>query len=201
MELMRNWPSDKRMNIIGPEGKLKNYLFDSNKIPVNYIVKPPRGGALPRSQAAEIQKINDIWAASAGKLPLTWYIESLNQGKAQDLPPAIGDSDTHKAELENIIIEQTSQAPPVAPYDDDGKHVEIHRAAQMETQTRLDAGDESAQATVEAYEQHILEHEASAKQNQVPQVTSPMGVTNADPGGAPIQPQADPMSTVPPPGM
>ncbi len=206
MEHMRNWPSDKRLNVVGPEGRLMNFLFESNKIPVNYIVKPPRGGALPRGQAAEIQKINDVWAASAGKLPLTWYIESLNQGKTQDLPPAVGDSDAHKAELENIIISNTQQPPPVAPYDDDARHTEIHRASQMEAQARLDAGDETAQAEVEAYENHILEHEASAKANQVPSLTPPMGVTTAasnegSPGGASLAPAGMEGMGAPPTGM
>lgn len=187
MEQMRNWPSDKRMEILGPHGRLESFYFDSTLIPERYIVKRPHGGSLPRSQAAEIQKINDIWAAAGGKLPLTWYIESLNAGKPKAIPPSLGDSDSHKAELENIIILQTKQAPPVAPYDDDIKHVEIHRAAEMEAQARLDAGDLSAQAEVDAFEQHILEHESSAEQN-APALTPPPGASPSppmpNPGGA-----------------
>lgn len=190
MEQMRNWPHEKRMDILGPHGKLESFLFKSADIPERYLVKRPHGGSLPRSQAAEIQKINDIWAASAGKLPLTWYVDSLNAGKPMDIPPSIGDSDSHKAELENIIILRTGQAPPVAPYDDDAKHVEIHRPAQMEAQARLDAGDLSAQAEVDAFESHILEHEQSAAQNQVPALTPPPAMPAApgpevpSPGGA-----------------
>lgn len=190
MEQMRNWPSDKQMEILGPQGRLESFLFDSSNIPSRYLVKRPHGGSLPRSQAAEIQKINDIWAASAGRLPLIWYVDSLNAGKPMEIPPSLGDSDSHKAELENIIILQTKKAPPVAPYDDDAKHVEIHRAAQMESQSRLDAGDESAQLEVDAFEQHILEHEASAEANQ-PQITPP-------PAGAMLSPE--PAPSVPSPG-
>jgi hypothetical protein len=163
MEQMRNWPKDKKMEILGPTGKLEGFLFDSNTIPERYIVQRPQGGSLPRSQAAEIQKINDIWSASQGQLPLTWYVDSLNAGKPLDLPPSVSDSDLHKAELENIIIEKTGEPPPVAPYDDDIRHVEVHRAGQAEAQARLDAGDTSAEQIVQAYEAHCLEHENSAR--------------------------------------
>lgn len=190
MEQMRNWPNDKRMEILGPHGRLESFLFDSSKIPERYLVKRPHGGSLPRSQAAEIQKINDIWGAAQGTLPLTWYVDSLNAGKPLHLPPSIGDSDLHKAELENVIILQGRAAPPVAPYDDDARHVESHRAAQMEAQSAVDAGDESMLEVVQAFEQHIVEHEASAKAGQVPSVSIPAAPSPAapTPGGAPIQP-------------
>lgn len=192
MEQMRNWPADKKMEILGPDGRLETFLFNAANIPERYIVKRPHGGALPRSQAAEIQKINDIWTASQGRLPLTWYVDSLNAGKPMNIPPSIGDSDAHKAELENVIIQNTMQAPPVAPYDDDLKHVEIHRTAQMEAQSRLDLGDFSAQPEVDAFEQHIQEHEASAAANQVPPLTPPMGGMMPQPGAAPA-PTAPPV--------
>ena len=199
LEQMRNWPKDKRMDILGPHGRLDSFLFDSAKIPDRYIVKRATGGALPRSQAAEIQKINDIWGASAGRLPLTWYVNSLNAGKPLDIPPSIGDADLHKAELENILILNTKQPPPVAPYDDDARHVEAHREAQMQAQHAADAGDPEAQELADAFEQHIMEHEASARAGQVPTVTPPAGAMLPmppaspgeelpQPGGAPIAP-------------
>jgi hypothetical protein len=190
MELMRSWPKGKRMDIVGPEGRLSTLLFDSSKIPDRYLVKRAHGGTLPRSQAAEIQKINDVWAASGGKLPLTWYIESLNSGKIQDIPPSLGDSDSHKAELENIIISKTLGPPPVAPYDDDELHVSIHRTAQMQAQSRMDAGDEDAQTEVEAFESHIIEHEESARSTAA--LTAQGGQTTMMP--------AQPSPQVPEPG-
>src|SRR5207244_1440455 len=86
MESMRNWPKEKQMEISGPDGSLRAFLFSSNTIPERYIVNAPRQGALPRSQAAELQKINDIWNAAAAigqPLPLDWYVVSLDAGKAQ----------------------------------------------------------------------------------------------------------------------
>jgi len=166
MEAMRNWKPDKQIMIAGPEGQLQAHLFNANVIPPKYMVRPPRGGALPRSQAAELQKINDIWQASRNTptpLSLEWYIESLNSGKAQDLPPSLGDQQAHKAELENIAMVSSLVPAPVAEYDDDPRHVEIHRAFQVPLRALADLGDESAAQKVEVLETHIREHLGSAE--------------------------------------
>lgn len=183
MENMRSWPKEKKMEILGPTGKLETYLFDADLIPPRYILKQPQGGSMPRSQAAEIQKINDIWTAAAGTLPLSWYIESLEAGKPMPVPPSMGESHKHKASLENLIILSQAVAPPVAPYDDHEAHIPVHRAEQMDSQARLDAGDESAQEEVDAFEEHILEHEAVAQQN-APSLSAG--------GGGIVEPQANP---------
>lgn len=195
LEQMRNWPKDKRMDIIGPTGHLESFLFDAADIPERYIVKRAAGGSLPRSQAAEIQKINDIWGAAAGQLPLTWYIDSLSAGKPLPVPQSIGDAELHIAELENVLILQTAEAPPVAPYHDDIRHVEAHRASQAQAQAAVDAGDQSMVPVVEAFESHILEHESSAKTTGTPAITPPgmpgppsPGQEMTQPGGAPIAP-------------
>ncbi len=187
MENMRNWPKDKKMEVLGPTNRLETWYFDADMIPARYILKQPQGGSLPRSQAAEIQKINDIWAAAAGRLPLEWYINSLEAGKPQPLPPSLGEQHKHKASLENLIILSTGQAPPVAPYDDHAAHVEIHRAEQMESQMRLDAGDEAAQVEVDAFEEHINEHDsmAQAMAPELAQAQGGMVQPQANPGGAP----------------
>jgi hypothetical protein len=189
MENMRSWPDEKKMDIEGPTGKLETWLFKKSTIPPRYLLKQPQGGSLPRSQAAEIQKINDIWAAAAGTLPLSWYIESLEAGKPQPVPPSMGESHKHKAHLENLIILSTGQAPPVAPYDDHQAHIPEHRREQMESQARLDAGDESAQEEVDAFEEHVLEHEAVAQQNAPDLAMAQGGMVQAqqpsNPGGHP----------------
>lgn len=201
MELMRFWPEEKRMMILGPQGRLESFIFQNSKIPAQYLVRRPEGGSLPRSQAAEIQKINDIWAASAGNLPLSWYIDSLNAGKPQPIPPSLQDSHKHKAELENLIILSTGQAPPVAPYDDHAVHVETHRSEQMESQTRFDMGDVEALQEVEAFEAHINEHEQMAMTTgpQLQQANAGIVQPQANPGGAPPA-SAEPVPGGAPPG-
>lgn len=198
MEAMRNWPPNKQILIAGPDGALQAFEFNSNLIPPYYLVRPPRGGALPRTQAAELQKINDIWLAAAGRLPLTWYIESLNQGKAQELPPSVGDADAHKAELENVIMAVTGNAPPVAPYDDDARHVESHRAAQIKLKSMADMGDPQAAMLVEVHEMHINEHLQSAQgQAAAPPMGAPLSMN------PPLAPGAPPPTgqTPPVPGL
>jgi len=177
MEAMRNWPADKTILIAGPNDNLQQFFYQANQVPYRYLVKQPRGGSMPRTQASEIQKINDIWLAAKGQLPLSWYVESLNAGKPQELPPSAADADAHKAELENILMAETLQVPPVAPYDNDEKHVETHTAQQIQYQVMADQGDEHAQMVVEVIEAHKKEHEANAASKKQ---------------SAPMQPQAGP---------
>jgi len=76
MEAMRNWPSDKKMLIAGPDNQLRAVVWSQNEVPMEYLVKQPRGGSLPRSQAAELQKVNDIWTLVALK---TCHLRCLTQ--------------------------------------------------------------------------------------------------------------------------
>ncbi len=210
MEAMRNWPPNKNIMLAGPEGTLQSFLFNSNQIPNRYLVHPPRGGALPRSQAAELQKVNDIWQASKGTptaLPLSWYIESLNQGKAQDLPPSLGDQQAHKAELENIAMVGSMQPAPVADYDDHAKHVEICRAFQVPIKAMADLGDEDAADKVQVLESHIREHlsAASAGAGGQTQPVDTIGMPQqgirppVQPGGLPNVPEAPALPNLPAP--
>jgi hypothetical protein len=166
MECMRNWPPNKQMLIAGPESRLQAVEFNSNIIPPQYLVKIPREGALPRSQAGELQKINDIWAADhASKMPtldLDWYVASVNAGKPQELPPNPGDQQAHMAELENIAMITSMHPAPVHDYDDDHTHIERHRAYEMQAQPLADQGDPVAMRQVETLETHIHMHEDNA---------------------------------------
>lgn len=167
MELMRLWPREKQMEIAGPDGVLRSFMFSSNQIPERYLVNIPRQGSLPRSQAAELQKINDIWnaAASIGQpLPLDWYVTSLNAGKAQKMPANLTNVSKHKAELENIAMYHSQQAVPVSPEDDDAAHVEIHAAYKQQFDALVMEGDETAHAVAQALEAHRQMHLQAAQQ-------------------------------------
>lgn len=199
MECMRNWPPSKEILIAGPESRLQATQFNSNIIPARYLVKIPRGGALPRSQASELQKINDIWGADkASKMPildLDWYVASVNAGKPQALPPNQGDQQGHMAELENVAMLMSGHSAPVHEYDDDVKHIEHHRIAEMHAQPLADQGDSVAMKQVETLEIHIQEHEQNAakKGGQTP------GQSNAVPA-APFATMGSPQQGQRPPG-
>lgn len=183
MEAMRNWPKEKNVEIAGPNGILRSFLFNSNQIPERYLVTTPKQGSLPRSSAAELQKVNDIWAAAnaIGKpLPLEWYVESLNAGKPQKLPVSLTNVSRHKAELENIVMLHSEATVPVSPEDDDLAHVEVHRAFQQQIRAMADQGDDKMMKVWQALEQHCQEHLANA-QSQPPQAGGmpPSGQTAA----------------------
>lgn len=195
MELMRFWPREKQMEIAGPDGALRSFLFTSNQIPARYLVTIPRQGSLPRSQAAELQKVNDIWnaAASIGQpLSLDWYVQSLNAGKPQKLPPQLTNVSKHKAELENIVMYHTKQVVPVSPEDDDAAHAEIHGQYKQQFDAMAMSGDASAHEISAILEQHRQEHLRSAEQkNGGGGAGSPSGGPGGQdltPGGQGIQP-------------
>lgn len=198
-EAMKNWKKDKKLLLAGPKDELRVVLWDSQKIPNDYLVRQPRGGSLPRSQAAELQKVNDIWTASAGKLPLSWYITSLDAGRAQELPATAEDANAHKAELENVVMLQTGETLPVAEYDDHPKHIPSHTATMARIQPLADSGDEKAMSQVVALKTHISAHEAaagmSAQENvgaeqavQNPPMDSPQAGQSAIPPIPPVPP-------------
>lgn len=200
MECMRNWPPGKQLLIAGPESRLQAQEFNSNIIPPKYLVKIPRGGALPRSQASELQKINDIWAADrASRMPvlgLDWYVASVNAGKPQALPPNPGDQQAHMAELENVAMLMSGQAAPVHEYDDDAKHVERHRGQQMQVQPLADQADPVAMKQAEAFRIHIEQHD----QNAAKKGGSPSSGQSAAPA-APFATMGSPQQGQRPPGQ
>lgn len=191
MESMRNWPKEKNMEIAGPDGALRAFLFSANEIPERYLVIAPKQGALPRSQAAELQKINDIWAAAIAiqqPLPMTWYVESLNAGKPQKLPTSLSNTSKHKAELENIVMFHTKQNVPVSPEDDDLAHVEIHRAFQSNMHSMANMGDQDGGTVAGIIEQHCQEHLRAAQATKPGQMASDSQTAAPQPGSVGPQP-------------
>jgi hypothetical protein len=58
------WGADKQVFLAGEEERVEAEVFNATKIPSFYMVKVAKGTAKPRSQAAELQKITDIWNAA-----------------------------------------------------------------------------------------------------------------------------------------
>jgi hypothetical protein len=187
IETMNNWPSDKQLLLAGEGNRLRSVAFEAKKaIPAAYLVRPPAGGSLPRSQGAELQKVTDIWTAAlaAGVVVanpqewMEWYTESLNAGQAQDIPTlGMGIEQRHKAALENAVMVHTGQVVPVAPFDDHQIHVEEHDEEQIRLSQALAMGDQSVQTALAALEQHKQLHlqqaALSAQQNQQAGLTQP----------------------------
>lgn len=192
LEAMKQWPSTKELLLAGDDDRLQAAVFNSRRaIPSAYMVRPAKGGALPRSQASEIQKIADLWnaAVTAGATAsdpvgwLDWYKRSLDAGSAEDLPDMSQTaSQVHKAALENVVMARTGQPVPVADYDNAQIHIPEHRQEEGELQQAAMYGDQEAAAGAQAIQQHILMHEQQAQQNAL----------GAQPQGPPVAPGQDP---------
>jgi hypothetical protein len=205
LEAMRQWGPQKEMLVADPddpESRLRATVFNAARIPVGYKVTPAKKGALPRSQGAELQKINDLWTAAvtikvADRKWLQWYDESLDAGKAQDLPLDPTSEQQHKAALENIVMERAGQPVPVADYDDPQVHVPEHRQAESMLEQSVMEGDQTAMGPLQAVRQHVLMHEQQASQNAL---TVGQGPQPGMPPGGPQGPPGAPQGGPPPPG-
>lgn len=221
IEAMKAWPSDKQLLIAGEENALRKEAFDAkNTIPPAFLVKPAKGSALPRSQAAEVQKVVDIgnYAALLGLAQrepdkwMSWYQESLDAGKAQPIPESMAVDQAHRAELENTLMSYGAPAPPVAEFDDATIHIEKVRERQMEVQTALGyavaGGDQQTaqklglelqQLQLHA-EAHLIQAQQNAAKNAQNQAAQAPGVPPQQ-VPPPAGPQAQQPQSAPPLGV
>jgi hypothetical protein len=195
LEAMRQWPAQKQLLIAGDDDRLQAVAFNARAaIPPQYMVRPAKGGTLPRSQAAEVQKIADLWnaAVTCGAVaqdPVTWlewYKRSLDAGACEDLPDMNQTAQqAHKAALENVLMARLGEPVPVAEYDNAQIHVPVHREKQGELQQAAMYGDQQAAVAVQAIEQHVQWHLGQAEAN-----AASTGPQSPAPGGQDVQQQA-----------
>jgi len=160
------WPDNKQLALAGDENRIEAWTFTASRIPDFFIVRVPEGAAKPRSQAAELKKVEDLWAAalnsgSVATNPLAWvdwYRRSLDSGEALEMPAWPGDVHEEKAELENHRL-LSGEPLPAMPYDPPEVHVLKHREAQIQAEI---IGDTHAWQLLE---QHVQEHLAVAAEN------------------------------------
>jgi hypothetical protein len=153
------WGPDKKVLVEGEEGQVAAHVFDATKVPAFYIVRFGKGSAKPRSQAAELKKVDDIakYSIEAGTpLPVDWYKQSLDAGQPQELPEQPTNDQADAAQLENELMFHGNQVEP-RYYDNDELHVQIHRSAQI----RADMADNVDVSQL--VEQHIQAHMAQAQ--------------------------------------
>jgi uncharacterized protein (DUF2384 family) len=188
-DIERYWPQEKMIYVQGDEDQVTQQLFRKEQIPSQYMVRRATGAPLPRSQAAELKKLDAIWAAAVqawvavndGQTWVEWYADSLEAGQPVDLPEAPKDSQQEMARLENLLMRQ-GQQPQVMDYDVMPIHLPEHRQAEDEARA---AGDIAQLARIV---RHVQDHIQMAQQNaaqlaQAQQQPSPLGP------GAPTAPQ------------
>lgn len=164
-DIRRYWPDSKQVLVSGEQNELQARMFSKSVIPDFYVVRPARGAVKPRSQGAELKRIEDVFAAAvqarvADQRWVKWFADSQAAGKALPVPGDPASEQLDKAQLENDLMQQ-GQLPPVAYYDNVEIHVPEHRRAQDRA---LMAGDMD---TFLLFERHNKMHEQQAMENQM----------------------------------
>ena len=197
------WGPQKQLALAGDDEMLDAVLFDATKIPPFFIVESAKGSAKPRSQAAELQKITDIWNAAVISQAvmqspaawIQWYKASIDAGEALDLPSSEVEDPGEKAELENHYLQQ-GVPMPIAYYDIHAVHLPRHRRAQ---DMAMFAQDMQTWQIIEDHCQlHINAATAQAEAQMQMQAALPAPAGPAAAGGAPGPGMASPPK---PPGM
>jgi hypothetical protein len=158
-DVRRYWPEEKQILVSGPEGAVAQQVFERSRIPDFFVVRPATGAAKPRSQGAELTKVDAIWAAAAASGLVTqqpqrwveWYGLSLDAGQSLPLPTEEAGSQVDFAHFENFLM-LDGQDVTVSEYDLAPVHVPIHREAQDQARA---AGDMD---TFNRIQQHVDAH-------------------------------------------
>lgn len=158
-DMRRYWGDSRTIDLAGDDDLAETEVFHASQIPDFAIVKIAKGAPKPRSQAAELKKVEDIYAAAVNggataadpDAWIQWFKESLDAGQPLDLPEVSSDDHSDKALIENHVLLQ-GQPVPVADYDPPDVHIPLHRSAQIEAEL---AGDMLALQTIQ---NHIEEH-------------------------------------------
>jgi len=201
------WGPQKQIQLAGQDDEITAFIFNATKMPPDIFVKVGKGAPTPKNQAAEIQKIFDLFdrSISAGQ-PLSphWLYDSLEQGKALPLPTSPNEAQKEKADIENMLIAKGGVVD-VAPTDNHDIHIAEHTSAVELHLLIPDAHD-----VVRALQEHIQEHEDAKAQSATPGTTAPSlqgGFGAAGGGQGPVAPQtplAPPggggAANIPPPG-
>jgi hypothetical protein len=204
------WGDEKKILVGGPEDRLQAHTFMSSKVPDFYVVRVAKGAAKPRTQGAELKKIDDIWqavVATSSPVSPKWLQDSYEAGEALPLPDIPSDIHLDKAHYENELMAQGKDIP-VAYYDPHTVHIPIHREGQVRAEL---SGD---METWRREETHIQEHLAAAQANaeQNAQMLAPGGPNapaapalpggpaTADAGGSASAASASPGSPTAPAG-
>lgn len=186
-DIRKYWPSNKQIALAGQNHLIEAFTFNSSQLPVDILVQVGQGAPVPKNQAAEVQKIFDIFdrAISSGSpLPIKWLYDSLAAGKALPLPDSPNDVQGRLAENENMLM---SRGIPLQthPSDDPAVHIAVHDTALAAAQ--LVPGMEPF---VQILQEHVQEHEAAMQQQSaaganVPAMQGPMGAQGGAPPGTP----------------
>jgi hypothetical protein len=162
-DIRQYWPASKVIALAGEEDQAEAVEFKGSDLPEFFLVEIAEGQK-PRTEAAEVQLVMDLWNADQAQMPeerrldLDWLAASLKAGKALDFPESPTDTHQEKARWENTRLLEGDEVEP-AYYDPPDVHVPVHREAQVEAEM---AGDMDAYQRIE---NHIAWTEKKAAEN------------------------------------
>lgn len=188
-DIRKYWPDEKKILVSGDDDSIAQQTFKKAGVPDFYMVKVAKGAPQPRSQAAELKKIDAFWAAAeqSGLVIqdpaawVSWYVESVNAGEAQEIPEPQADSQTQMAEYENLLMRH-GETPIPADYDLMPVHLPKHREAQDQARAADDLElfmriQQHLDASV------VVQQENAAKVAQHQQTPSPLAPPSINPNG------------------
>jgi hypothetical protein len=159
------WPHEKQILVSGDGDAIAQKTFEKSKIPDFYVIRAAKGSAKPRSQGAELTKVDAIWnaiensglVASNPPKYVDWYVKSLDAGQALELPEVESDSQVEMARFENYLMLQQGEDVMPADYDILPSHLPEHREAQNQARA---SGDIEAYMRVERHIQASMRMQA-----------------------------------------
>lgn len=171
-DIRRYWPHERELQVVGENDRIEHIIFRKSMLPDDVRVKVASGAPLPRSQGAEVKKIEAIWtslvqsglAAADPVSAVAWYKNSLEAGKALELPHEQPSTQEQLARMENLIM-RTGGEPQPAYWDNAEKHIPLHRREQDEARSHNDV------ELVERIERHIQAHRAIVALSSLPETT------------------------------
>lgn len=185
-DIKNYWPARKNIEIAGQDGAFEAFVFNTAQLPECIYVKVGEGAPVPRNNAAEIQKIFDIFdrgISSGQPQPLDWLYRSLEAGKALALPEPPNEVQKRLAEHENMLM---ARGVPVQvhPTDDPNVHLPEHENALAAAQLIPEL-----EQYVLLLDEHIQEHMANQQPPpgaSAPFLQGPLGALGGQGPGAPM---------------
>jgi hypothetical protein len=191
-DIGRYWGRDKQIAIAGPDGQLKAFSFNATSLQeMFYRVETAKGAAKPRTQAAQLQLITDLWNAAlnsgVAKVDpvrwLAWLKESYEHGKAVDMPTMPPDYNQTFVEYAKATLAK-GELPPLPDYID--PQVVVPAVREVETDAIL-ARNEPVVAACQAYLQIlVVTQQGKMAQSQADQAAQPGLQIAAGPGTPPV---------------
>lgn len=146
LDIARFWPDGKKMLVQGDQNRIQELEYRKGMVPTGFVVRPAKGAARARGQAAQVLLIETLWqgALNAGLVALNpdrwmrWYDESFDSAQPMPMPEPEGEAQEKMALYENFQMLEQQLEPLPAEYDLSPVHVPAHRKGQDEART---AGD------------------------------------------------------------